>query len=190
MSLVGIQYKTCSFFGHRKIVITEELKETLKELIEDLIINHNVSTFLFGSRRRFDNLSHMVVTELKEKYPDIKRVAYTCRNETCILACEREKWEKLYSHFQKREVCLLCVEEEFEHKTKYSSGKASYIERNQAMIDDSDYCIFFFDDAYKPEISKRSKCSNTSYQPNSGTRLAYLYALKKSKVIFNLKDML
>ena len=27
--------KTCSFFGHRKIVITEELKEKVKRVIED-----------------------------------------------------------------------------------------------------------------------------------------------------------
>ena len=27
--------KTCSFFGHRKIEITEELKQKVKEVIED-----------------------------------------------------------------------------------------------------------------------------------------------------------
>ena len=61
--------KTCSFFGHRKIEITEELKQKVKEVIEDLIDNHNVLIFLFGSRSDFDYLCHWVVTELREKYP-------------------------------------------------------------------------------------------------------------------------
>ena len=69
------EYKVCSFFGHRKIEITEELKQKLKEIVEDLIINHNVLTFLFGSRSDFDYLCHLVVTELKEKYPFILRAS-------------------------------------------------------------------------------------------------------------------
>ena len=40
--------KVCSFFDHRKIDITEELKQKVKEIIEDLIVNHKVLTFLFG----------------------------------------------------------------------------------------------------------------------------------------------
>ena len=94
--------KICSFFGHRKIVITEELKEKVKRVIEDLIVNHNVLTFLFGSRSDFDYLCHLIVTELKGKYPNIKRISYTCRSETCILECERAYWEEVYSHFKKK----------------------------------------------------------------------------------------
>ena len=60
--------KVCSFFGHRKIEITKELKQKVKEVIEDLIVNHNVLTFLFGSRSEFDSLCHEVVTKLKEKF--------------------------------------------------------------------------------------------------------------------------
>lgn len=135
--------KICLFFGHRKIVITEELKEKLKAIIEDLIVNHNVLTFLFGSRSDFDYLCHLVVTELKEKYPNIKRLSYTCRSETCTLESERAHWEEVYSYFRKEKVTLLGVEEEIEHKTKYTSGRVSYVERNQAMINDSDYCMFF-----------------------------------------------
>lgn len=51
-----LKHKVCSFFGHRKIDITEELKQKVKDTIEDLIINHNVEVFLFGSRSDFDYL--------------------------------------------------------------------------------------------------------------------------------------
>ena len=59
------KHKVCSFFGHRKINITEELKEKVKSIIEDLILNHGVTSFLFGSRSEFDYLCHLLVTELK-----------------------------------------------------------------------------------------------------------------------------
>ena len=127
-------------------MITEELKQQVKEIIEDLIVNHNVLIFLFGSRSDFDHLCHLVVTELKEKYPNIKRIAYTCRSETCTLESERAHWEEVYSYFRKEKVTLLGVEEEFGHKSKYTSGRANYVERNQAMINNSDYCVFYYDE--------------------------------------------
>ena len=179
----------CSFFGHRKIEITEELKQKVKEVVEDLIVNFNVDTFLFGSRSDFDYLCHLVVTELKEKYPNIIRKCYTCRSETCTLESERAHWEEVYGHFRKEKVTLLGVEEEIEHKTKYSAGRASYVERNQAMINDSDYCIFYYDENYQPEMRKYSKRSIGYYQPKSGTALAYTYAKQKKKILININKI-
>lgn len=43
----------CSFFGHRTINETEELKSKLYEIVEKLIIEKQVDTFLFGSKSRF-----------------------------------------------------------------------------------------------------------------------------------------
>ena len=182
------KHKICSFFGHRKIEITEELKQKVKEVIEDLIVNHNVLIFLFGSRSDFDYLCHLVVTELKEKYPNIIRKCYTCRSETCTLESERAYWEEIYSHFKKEKVTLLGVEEEVEHKTKYTSGRASYVERNQAMINDSDYCVFYYDENYQPEMRKYSKRSIGYYQPKSGTALAHAYAKQKKKIVINVRE--
>lgn len=177
---------TCSFFGHRKIEISQQLRQKLKNIIEDLIVNYNVLTFLFGSRSEFNDLCHLVVTELKEKYPNIKRIAYTTRSESCILESEREKLEETYSRVFNREIHLLGVEEEFEHKTKYLSGRASYVERNQSMIDESDYCIFYFDENYNPPMRKHSKRSISYYQPKSGTALAFSYAKQKKKNLINI----
>lgn len=179
-------HKTCSFFGHRDVQITDELKQKVKDIVKNLIICHDVDTFLFGSRSNFDSLCHLVVTELKEKYTKIKRVAYTCKSESCILESEIQKWEEIYSHLEKRELHLLGVEEEVEHKTKYTAGRASYIERNQAMINDSDFCVFYYKINYQPKVRKRSKNQVTYYQPKSDTFLAYNFAKQKNKIIINV----
>ena len=47
---------TCCFFGHRKIEFTDELVSRLKEVVEDLITEKKVGTFLFGSKSQFDKL--------------------------------------------------------------------------------------------------------------------------------------
>lgn len=169
------KHKVCSFFGHRKIDVTDDLKQRLKDCIENLIIKCNIDTFLFGSKSNFNELCHFVVSELKEKYSNIKRVCYTCKSEGCILESERQKLEKLYSIILNQEVHLFGFEEEFAHKTKYKAGRASYIERNKAMINDSDFCIFYYNGNYVPPT-----------KTNSGTKLAYEYALQKKKKVINL----
>jgi len=58
--------KTCCFFGHRKIEETPELKTALVDVIEDLIINKDIDTFLFGSKSQFDDLCYDAVSELKK----------------------------------------------------------------------------------------------------------------------------
>ncbi len=177
---------SCSFFGHRKIKITDELKQRVKDIIEKLIIKENVLIFLFGSKSNFDSLCHLIVSELKEKYPKIKRISFTCKSETCVLESERQSLEEVYSYFRGKEVHLLGVEEEIEHKTKYTSGRASYIERNRAMIKESDFCIFYYDENYMPQERKFSKRSVCYYQPRSGTKLAYEFAKQKRKNIINI----
>ena len=66
--------KTCCFFGHRTINETEELKAKLIEIFEKLIVEEKVDTFLFGSKSRFNSLCLELVTDIKEKYPHIKRI--------------------------------------------------------------------------------------------------------------------
>lgn len=162
------------FFWHRKIEGTEELKIHLESVIVNLIENENVKIFLFGSKSDFDFIYHAIVTKLKNKYPQIQRNVYTCQSETCVLEKERVYWEEIYSHFIKKPVTLLGVEKEIEHKTKYRAGRASYVERNQAMIDDSDFCVFYYNKNYI-----------TPTKTNSGTKIAYEYAVRKKKKVIN-----
>lgn len=66
--------KTCCFFGHRKINETEELRDRMFKTIEQLITENGVDTFLFGSKSKFDDFAHEVVTKLQEIHPHIKRI--------------------------------------------------------------------------------------------------------------------
>ena len=67
-----------------------------------------------------------------------------------------------------------------------AAGRAAYVERNQAMISESDVCVFYYDPAYSPPRRRASKHSVTDYQPQSGTALAYAYAVKSGKRVVNL----
>lgn len=164
--------KTCCIIGHRKIETTEKLVEKLNELVTHLVVNCGVKRFLFGSKSQFNDLCHKLITNAMQKYPEIKRINYTCRNEYCTLKEEKQHLEKVIEKIANDKIELLCFEEEFEHNNKWKSGKACYIERNQAMINDSDFCIFYFDD--QTTLKK------------SGTAIAYKYAVSKKKNIFNL----
>ncbi len=179
--------KVCAFFGHRDVKITENLKKRVRDCIENLILKEGVTVFLFGSRSNFDALCHASVTELKELYPQIERRAYTCGSETCILESERKKWEKIYADICNKKVTLLGVETEVEHETKYAAGKASYVERNKAMIDDSDCCVFYYrNDGESDGVASPAK--ETFGFRRSGTALAHAYALKNGKTIINVAE--
>ena len=163
--------KICCFVGHRKIEITVEHKQELYDYIESLIVNENVKVFLFGSRSKFDDLCYEVVTELQEKYPYIERVYV------------RSQYEYVGKDY---ESYLL----QFYEKTTYpesckGAGKLSHIKRNQAMIDESDFCLFYYNENYLPPKRKWAKRDLFAYQPKSGTALAYKYAQQKKKNIKN-----
>ena len=70
-------------------------------------------------------------------------------------------------------------------ETAIGSGRNIYIARNRALIDESDVCVFYYDENYKPPRRKTDKKAISDYQPNSGTALAYKYALQKKKIIIN-----
>ncbi len=159
--------KFCSFFGHRNTVATPQLCENLKQTIIGLIEEKGVTRFLFGSTSKFDDLCVKTVTELKERYPEIKRV---------YVRSVYPKISKRYENYLYKYYDEIYMPERI-----INAGRASYIERNQEMINASDFCIFYYDETYKPPIRKQSKNPVASYQPKSGTKLAYEYALQKNK---------
>lgn len=114
----------------------------------------------------------------EKKYTHIKRIAFTCKQETCILESEIKIWKQIYDKYTKKNNNLLGVEEEYEHKTSFTNSKASYIERNKTMINLSDIVIFYYDKNYLPP----KRCGrHYDYQPQSRTSIAIKYSLQKKK---------
>ena len=133
--------KTCSFFGHRDTEQSEELKQKVKDIVERLIVEESVDTFLFGSRSNFDELCHIVVTELKEKYPYIRRIAYLCKHESgCLVGAGMELKQRI-KDLTGREVYVGEYEEIKESIRVNSARRACYVERNYWMLGDSDFAI-------------------------------------------------
>ena len=54
------------------------------------------------------------------------------------------------------------------------------------MIDKADCCIFYYNENYLPPLKPATKKRIFSYQPKSGTKIAYDYAVSKKKEILNL----
>ena len=155
-----MQENTCCFFGHRTINETEELKSKLIDIIERLIVDENIDTFLFGSKSRFNSLCQETVTEIKEKYPHIKRI-YVRAEYPYISECYKNYLLESYDDTYYPEKIL-------------NSGRAAYVERNYAIIDNSHFCIVYYDRQNAPTTRK------------SGTKIALDYAIKKQKNIIVL----
>ena len=160
--------KSCSFFGHRDTPQTEELKQKIRVIVEQLIVGEGVDTFLFGSRSKFDELCHMVVTELKEKYPHIRRVAYLCKHEAGCLVGTGEEMRQAIKRLTGRDEYVREFEEIKKSDRVNSAGRASYVERNYWMVDGSVFVIVTINEGKK--------------WAKSGTKLACDYAIKKRDI--------
>ena len=172
--------KTCCFIGHRKIDKSEAFAQKLERVIVGLI-DEGADTFLFGSRSEFDDLCHRIVTKLQKRYPQIKRIMYTCRSEYACMKEEKEERERIARAVTKRDIVYKDYDGSMMADRLWSAGKASYVERNEDMINASDYCVFYYDPAYLPPKRKRAKSDASEYQPKSGTRLAFEYANQRKR---------
>ncbi len=166
--------RTCCFVGHRKIENVNNIKQKLYEIIEELIKNKNIDIFLFGSKSQFDTICHEVVSDMKSKYPNIKRV---------FVRAEFPYIDENYKNY-----ILGDYEDTYYPEHMINAGKASYVERNYEMINKSSVCIFYYNPDYNPPRRKKGENSLTDYQPKSGTKIAYECAEKKGKIIINIKN--
>ena len=164
--------KTCCFIGHRKLSNKENLKDRVYETTENLILNNKVDTFLFGSKSEFNDLCLEIVTALKEKHPHIKRIYV--RSAFSDISDRYEKY--LLKQYEGTY---------FPEKVK-GAGKASYVVRNKEMIDISNFCIFYYDENYLPPRRRKNNSPLSVYQPKSGTKVAYEYAIKNKIKIINV----
>ena len=121
MNQGNVKLQTCCFFGHRKIEITESLENELYNVVENLIVNENVNVFLFGSKSRFDELCLSVVTSLKRKHSQIRRIYVRA--------------EYPYINGDYTEYLLRSYEDTYYPERLLNAGKAVYVERNFEMIE-------------------------------------------------------
>ena len=147
--------QTCCVFGHRTILDSEELRTTLYRIMEDLIVEKNINTFLFGSKSRFNDLCLETATILKVKYPYIKRIYVRA--------------EFLFINDDYMAYLLKSYDDTYYPEKLHGSGRAAYVERNYEMINNSKYCIVYYDESYAPTTRK------------SGTKIALDYAAKKGR---------
>ncbi len=152
--------KACCFIGHRTIEDTPELRARVWSIIEKLITAEGFDTFLLGSKSEFNTLCREILAELKESYPHIKRIYVRA--------------EFPYIHDDYRSFLLESYEDTYYPQHMLDAGKASYVERNCHMIDRSQVCVFYYDPNYAPPRRKAGSV-------NSGTKIAYDYAVQKKK---------
>ena len=157
---------SCCFFGHRSIEKTELLIKKIKDYIEHLILDKKVFIFLFGCNSEFDELCYKIVSELKEKYPNIKRVYV------------RAKFPEISKNYEK--YLLDKYEETYYSQKLLNSGKACYIERNYEMVEKSEFSVVYYNKEYVPAQKDGKNLSK-----KSGTAMAIEYALKRGLKIQN-----
>ena len=167
--------KSCCFIGHRNVQETAELYEKIKQTLLRLIQEEDVVFLFFGSKSSFDSLCLKVATEIKSIYPHIQRVYVRSCYQTI------ESWY--------RKSLLKEYDDTIIPDGVADAKQASYVKRNRAMIDASDFCVFYYDEDYQPPIKKPYKRSFYTYRPNSGTKVAYEYATKKKKQTINLCEL-
>lgn len=149
--------KTCCFIGHRNINETEEVKTKLYNEIQRLITEEKVDTFLFGSRSSFDRLCLEIVSKIKEKYPHIRRIYV--RAEFPVINDDYLTY------------LLKSYDDTYYPEKLLGAGRAVYVERNYEMINQSRFCIMYYDE------------QNLLNSRKSGTKTALDYAMKKSREI-------
>ena len=146
----------CTFFGHREITLTEELYQSVVVEVSKAI-QKGCRIFYFGGYGAFDDLCYKIVTEIKRAQGlDLKRV-YCVAQERYL-----RKKSRYFNREDYDEIKYLPPSVEGWYKSIYF--------RNCAMIDESDFVIFY--------AEKRQ---------DSGAYKAYKYAKKqKGKLLVNL----
>ena len=153
---------TCCFLGHRTIAETEELKTRVRAIVERLIVDEQVDTFLFGSKSRFNDLCHELVTALREQYPHIRRI---------YVRAEFPEIGESYGRYLAAD-----YEDTYYPERVVGAGRAVYVQRNCEMIEQSRFCVVYYDEAYTPVGRK------------SGTKIAYDYAVRQGRRIYVLPE--
>ncbi len=149
--------KAASFFGHRDVEDTAELRQAIKSTVIDLVVNKGVEQFYFGGHGDFDGYCFEAVMELKQQHPTLKTI-YCVESERLMRARKRSEYlnNRGYDEF----VYLAPA---------YGYWYTILYYRNCEIVDLSDYVVYYI--------------RNTD---NSGAYKCFKYAKKKKKEIIEL----
>ncbi len=150
--------KNCSVFGHSTIETTSKLENRLYLIFEDLI-KKGYETFYFGGFGMFDELCHKIISELREKYRQIKRI-FCLSDPRHLRLNKRPKYLKNEDY---EDFVYLELEFDWWYKRIYY--------RNCAIIDKSDIVVFY--------VEKKE---------NSGAYKTFKYAQKMKKSFINILE--
>lgn len=115
----------CCFAGHSDINF-DKTKETVQEIAEKLIVEHDVSEFWVGAYGSFDSCCVAAITDLKKKHKKIKL--------TLIIPYLTKGKEEYYKKFDNILIANIPL----------STPKKFYIiKSNEFMVDNSEFLICF-----------------------------------------------
>ncbi len=149
--------KSCSFFGHRELNITDNLKSHLKATLEYLISTENFDTFYFGGLGSFDELCYKTISDLKLRYPHIKRIF-------CLYDLRHTRESKRPAYLKNQE-----YEEYVYLHLNFDYWYTRIYYRNCEIIKQSDFINFYVQNS-----------------ENSGAYKTMQYAIKNKKGYLNL----
>lgn len=152
---------TVAFMGHSDIDVTDALRERVRSEIVALIESNKSIKFLLGSRSDFNDLCRDVLSELKVKYPHIRRV---------YVRAEYEYINDDYTNY-----LLERCDETYYPPQLHGLGKYVYVRRNQIMVEKCNVLIVYCDENYVPLGRTRS-----------GTKMAVDFANRKHKRVINV----
>lgn len=161
--------KKCCLIGHRTIKDIEVVSKQLKEILINLIELKKVKNFILGNNGEFNALAYTTLCFLKEqKYPEIKIISYSLNNEYTYTHEEAERY------FKRAKISTAKIFDVINYLNDIDETqiKRAYVLRNKTIIENSDYCIFYYKEDYALPNNR-----------NSGTKIAVEFAKQLNKNI-------
>ena len=124
------KHKSCSFFGTRSVIITEEMKIKINNKVLELL-KSDFRIFYFGGFSEFDIVCHKVVSEYKKDFPDIYRI-FCASDIRWLRVNKRPKW---LSEQDYEEIIYLDIDYDYWYSRIYY--------RNCEIINRSEFVLFF-----------------------------------------------
>lgn len=151
----------CSFTGHRRLSITENLKQRLINTLKTLIAA-GCTEFYAGGALGWDVLCERTVLSLREQYPHIRL--------HLLLPCSYEEQTASWTVLQKAEYWALLNQADSVTYVSPNYDRFCMKRRNAALVENADYVICF----YQPSNHASGTGQTVRMAENRGIRVINL----------------